>query len=77
MSFEEMEGTMKKKLYEFSAMLTCNIVIAANNEKEARKEIKTYKTTWYEFGDFIGVSDVELVDVRDTNNPKDEAHFVV
>ena len=45
------------KLYEFSALVRCGVVIAANSEKEAREEIKSYERAWFETGDFEEVSD--------------------
>jgi len=64
---------MTKKLYEFNALLSCSLVIAADNEKAARKAIETYERHWFEGGDFIGVSDVEIVDVRDAEQSSLEA----
>jgi len=70
---------MAKKLYEFTAILTCALVIAADNEADARKAIETYERHWYEGGDFIGVSDVELNDVREADQKclEDLAHEIV
>jgi hypothetical protein len=69
---------MSKKLYEFSAMVNCHLVVAADNEKAAREEIKTYERAWFETGDAGEVTDIELIDIR---NPKstdlnDEAHVI-
>lgn len=50
---------MKKNLYEFSALIACSVVIAADNEAAARAEIESYEKAWFE-GDFIAVSDVQL-----------------
>ena len=69
-----------KKLYEFSALLKCAYVVAADDEESARDAIKTYERTWFEGGDFIGVSDVELVDVREEQDQdclEDLAHEIV
>ena len=70
---------MPKKLYEFTALLKCALVIAADTEADARETIQTYERHWYEGGDFIGVSDIELVDVReaDQDSIKDFAHEIV
>lgn len=68
-----------KKLYEFSALLSCSYIVAADNEVAAREAIKTYERTWFESGDFIGVSDVSLDDVRDADQDclEDLAHEIV
>ena len=70
---------MRQKLYEFSALINYHLVVAAATEVEARAEIKTYEKAWLT-GDFIAVSDVELVDVRKPTNKEaviDEAHIIV
>ncbi len=66
------------KLYEFQAMISCGVVIAAESEKQAREEIKSYERAWFETGDFIEVVDVELVNERDAKSDdlNDEAHVV-
>ena len=68
-----------KKLYEFTALVSCAYVIAADDEESAREAIKTYERTWYESGEFIGVSDVALGDVRDAEQDslEDLAHEIV
>jgi hypothetical protein len=70
---------MAKKLYEFTALISCAYVVAADNENDAREAIKTYERAWFETGDLIGVSDVELADVReaDQNCLQDLAHEIV
>lgn|GEM_PF-6166308 len=55
---------MKLKLFEFSARLQCAAVIAAPDEATARKEIETWERAWVETGALVGVTDVELTDVR-------------
>ena len=65
------------KLYEFSALCKCNVVIAAKSEQAAREEIKTYERAWFETGELIEVSDVELEDVRESDYPEDDAHVIV
>ncbi len=67
------------KLYEFNALIRCDLVIAAESEAKAREAIKTYERAWFETGEFIEVSDVELIDVREpkSNDLDDEAHIVV
>ena len=69
-----------KRLYEFTALLECAVVIAADSEPEARAAIKTWGKAWIETGDFIGVSDVELSEVRDIDPDcelSDLAHEIV
>ncbi|MFA7100699.1 MAG: hypothetical protein WC196_02910 [Bacilli bacterium] len=70
---------MAKKLYEFSALVRYSLVVAAKNEIEARNEIAGLERAWFQKGDVIDVSDVEITDIR---NPKssdltDEAHIIV
>ena len=66
-------------MYEFNALLSCALVIAADNEADAWKAIKTYERHWFESGDFIGVSDIELQDTRaaDQDCIEDLAHEIV
>jgi len=67
-----------KKLYEFTALLECSYVVAAEDEKTAREAIETFERAWFESGDFIGVCDVDLVDVREADPDclEDLAHEV-
>ena len=67
-----------KKLYEFTALLKCSYVVAAEDEKTAREAIETFERAWFESGDFIGVCDVDLVDVREADPDclEDLAHEV-
>ena len=71
-----------KKLYEFTALLECSIIVAAENEESARKEIETYEKAWIETGDFVGVQDVDLFDVKNPDSQDEEtlndlAHVIV
>lgn len=68
-----------KKLYEFTALVSCAAVIAADTEIEARKAIETWERAWFETGEFTGVSDVELSGVKDADQGslEDLAHEVV
>ncbi len=70
---------MMKKLYEFSALAHCTVVVAAADELAARKEIETYHDAWFKTGSVGEITDVDLVDVRDPkgNDLSDEAHVVV
>ena len=65
------------KLYEFSALLQYRLVVAAENEEELNKKIAGLTLIWLK-GDFCGVSDVELVDIREPKSPdlEDEAHIL-
>lgn len=67
------------KLYEFDAMARCIVVVAAESEEIARKEVDSLERAWFETGDFIEISDVELVDTREpkSDDLEDEAHIVV
>jgi len=67
-----------KKLYEFTALLKCSYVVAAEDEKTAREAIETFERAWFKSGDFIGVCDVDLVDVREADPDclEDLAHEV-
>ena len=67
-----------KKLYEFTALLSCSVVVAADNEASARAAIATWEKAWIETGDFTGVSDVDLFDVRDCDQDclEDLAHEI-
>jgi len=68
-----------KKLYEFTALLECAYIVAADDEQSAKEAVKTFERAWFESGDFIGVSDVYLVDVRDADQEclEDLAHEIV
>ena len=68
-----------KKLYEFTALVSCAAVIAADDEQSAMNAIETWERAWFETGDMIGVSDVELSDVREVDQDilEDLAHQMV
>ena len=68
-----------KWLYEFSVLLECAYVVAAESEEAARKAIETFEGAFYEDGDFIGVNSVELSDIRkaDQDCLEDLAHEIV
>ena len=72
-----------KKLFEFSAMVEVGLVIAADSEKAARKEIALYGSdSWLANGDVREETEnISLVDIR-LPDPKnidlDEvAHIIV
>jgi len=71
-----------KNLYEFTALLECSCIVAADDEESAKKEIKNYKKAWIETGEFVDVVDVDLLDVRDAESQDEDklhdlAHVVV
>ena len=69
-----------KKLYEFTAVVSCGYVVAADNEDAARKAVETFEHAWFDSGDIIGVSDVKLVCVTDNVDQdclEDLSHEVV
>jgi hypothetical protein len=68
-----------KKIYEFSAIFTFNLCVAADSEKEAREEAERLETSWWMKGDFIEKNDVELIEVRKVKSEdlNDEAHVIV
>lgn len=73
---------MKRKLYEFTAVATCSVVVAAASEEEARAAISTWERAWFETGELVGISDVDLFEVRaahsqDERSLQDEAHEIV
>jgi hypothetical protein len=68
---------MSKKLFEFTAHVRCAAVVAADTEEEARKAIETWERAWFETGDVVGVVDVDLFDVRESEDAEEEAHEVV
>lgn len=71
---------MSKKLYEFTALIECSVIIAADNEKVAREEVETYEKAWIETGDFTGVAHFDLAGVRSTGTEddlNDLAHVVI
>jgi len=68
------------KLYEFTALLKCSVVVAAKTEEKARAAIETWEKAWIETGDFIGVTDVDLFDVREIDPNcciEDQAYEIV
>ena len=73
---------MAKQLYEFTGYRTYGIVIAADTEEAAKKELKKLGNDWSNYAEDIGfnsVDSLELVDVRDptSDDLEDEAHIVV
>lgn len=71
-----------KKLYEFTALLNCSLIVAAESEEEARAEIQDYESAWHDTGEFVGVDNVDLLDVREADSQDEDtlndlAHVVV
>jgi hypothetical protein len=54
-----------RQLYEYTAVLSLDIVVAADNEEDAQKQIDSLSEDgWFNIADKIGVSDIDLFDVR-------------
>ena len=53
------------KLYEITALVNYSVVIRANSKEDALKHIETWERAWDSSADLIGVTDVDLIDVRD------------
>ena len=68
-----------KKLYEISAMVQYNIIIAAETKEEAMAEVFGWEDAWAAYGDFRGTFDVEIVDIREADQDclDDLAHIVI
>jgi len=66
------------RLYEITAIISRSVVIAATSEEEALAHVETWEQAWETSSDLIGVSDVDLLCVRDmkTDDWEDEAHEV-
>ncbi len=68
------------KLYEYSILLRCATVVAADSEEAATAAVKTMSADGIKLHtEFMGVADIDLLDTRDmkAKNPHDEAHIVV
>jgi hypothetical protein len=66
------------KLYEISAIVSFRAVVAAVSKEDALGHVSTWEQAWIDpaNADLVGVSDVELFDVRDAISIKDDAHHV-
>ncbi len=60
----EEEGHGAAKLYEFRALLSYHLVVAAESEAEARAEVSRWGTLWAREAEFQDV-DVDLFNVRE------------
>lgn len=58
-------------LYEFTALVEYSVVVAAENEKDARATIETWENAWHDSGDFSCVADITLSDVRNIEPEED------
>lgn len=59
-----MQTAKAVRLYEFSALVRYDVVVAAVDEGDAREAISTWEQ-WPSVAEMREVSDVELTDVRD------------
>lgn len=66
------------KLYEIGALVKYAVVVAAVSKEDALQHVETWEDCWPGSSDLIGVSDVEVTDVRDVKSSdlEDEAHEV-
>jgi hypothetical protein len=53
------------QLYEIVALVQYAVVIFADSKEQALKEVETWENAWHDTGELVGVSDVEVADVRD------------
>ena len=54
-----------RRLYQFEGLIKAAIVVAANNTREAKKEIDALSVDgWTRVADCLDVLDIELTDVR-------------
>jgi hypothetical protein len=69
---------MATKLYEIVAHLKYAVVVAATSKEDALKQIELWEQCWHDNSDFIGVSDVEVTDVRkvDFDTVYDDTHEI-
>lgn len=71
-----------RKLFEIRATVEYAVVIAAETREAALEHVKTWEHAWDSSSDLLGVSDVDIVDVREPSSQnvedlEDEAHEVV
>ncbi len=67
------------KLYEFSVMINCGVVVAADNEEAAKQAVGDLGVDGVKINsDMLEVSDIQLVDVREAKSDdlNDEAHLI-
>ena len=54
-----------KKLYEITGLIECVVVVAADNEDQALKEVSEYRREWFNLGDITNVIEFEVSEIRD------------
>jgi len=54
-----------KKLYEITGLIECVVVVAADNEDQAAKEVAGYGRQWFETGKFTNIIEFEISGIRD------------
>ena len=64
---------MKPQLFEITALVSYSIVIRALTKEQAMEQIKTWEHAWDSNADLVGVSDVDLFDVREGD--AEDAHI--
>lgn len=66
------------RLFEIRALVSYHAVILAESKEAALKEVETWENAWHDTGDLVGVSDVDVFDVRPMKSKledwDDEAH---
>lgn len=73
-------GSEKKptaaRLYEVTALVSYSVVLLATSSEDALAHVATWEHAWDSSADLIGVSDVDVLDVRDlkASDWRDEAH---
>jgi hypothetical protein len=71
-----------RKLFEIRAMVSYAVVVAARTKEEALAHVETWEHAWAANADLIGVSDVELADIREPESQdrdalEDVAHEII
>jgi hypothetical protein len=66
------------RLYEITALVSYSAVVAAVSREDALEAVKSWENAWHDSADLVGVSDIEVSDVRDrtADDIDDEAHAV-
>ena len=64
------------KLYELTVLVKYHAVIAATSEQDALDHVDSWENAWHDNADLIGVTDLDVCDVRDATSVVDEAHEV-
>lgn len=53
------------KLVEITALVRYSVVIHADSKEQALKSVESWEHAWDSNADLVGVSDVEVLDIRD------------